>query len=157
MHVKPFGVYRETKRTTDIHLALLFWKAPLFWWFQRTTKGTPFWGVRQKRHTHFWAPIPWEVQLMTSPCGCGSNLSRRAYTGFGPCFHLPGQPILEFRFFFSHSHMAVHEVHEVHGSIKVCCATWWTPSPRLTTTGRSPGAPSSSAWLLELSEFFVLF
>ena len=24
--------------------------------------------------------------------------------GFGPCFHLPGQPILEFRFFLSHSH-----------------------------------------------------
>ena len=32
------------------------------------------------------------------PFGCGSKLKRRGYAGFGPCFPLPGQPILEFRF-----------------------------------------------------------
>ena len=31
--------------------------------------------------------------------GCGSKLNRRGYAGFGPCFHLPGQPVLEIRFF----------------------------------------------------------
>ena len=31
--------------------------------------------------------------------GCGSKLNRRGYAGFGPCFHLPGQAILEFLFF----------------------------------------------------------
>ena len=36
--------------------------------------------------------------------GCGSKLNRRGYEGFGPCFHLPAQPILV-PFFFSHSHI----------------------------------------------------
>ena len=34
-----------------------------------------------------------------SQCGCGSKLNRRGYADFGLCFHLPGQLILEFRFF----------------------------------------------------------
>ena len=38
------------------------------------------------------------------PCGCGSKLNRRGYySGFGPCFHLPG-----FHFgtgFLSHGHV----------------------------------------------------
>ena len=34
--------------------------------------------------------------------GCGSKLNRRGYAGFGPCFHLPGQPILGTGF-LSHS------------------------------------------------------
>ena len=31
--------------------------------------------------------------------GCGSKLNTGGYAGFGPYFHLPGQPILESRFF----------------------------------------------------------
>ena len=38
----------------------------------------------------------WSVMHLN---GCGSKLNRRGYAGFGPCFHLPGQPILEFQFF----------------------------------------------------------
>ena len=31
--------------------------------------------------------------------GCGSRIKSSCYAGFGPCFHLPGQPIWEYRFF----------------------------------------------------------
>ena len=36
--------------------------------------------------------------------GCGSKLTRRGYAGFGPCVHLPGQPILGYRFFEPQPH-----------------------------------------------------
>ena len=35
------------------------------------------------------------------------KLNRKGYAGFGLCFHLPGQPILEFRF-LSHSHVYIY-------------------------------------------------
>ena len=39
--------------------------------------------------------------------GCGSKLKRRGYAGFGPCFHLPGQPIFGTVFL---SHCQIHSL-----------------------------------------------
>ena len=71
--------------------------------------------------------------------GCGSKLNRRGYAGFGPCFHLPGQPIFGYRVFEPQpSSLTV-------GSLKTQSATRQGATPGCSAAARGPASETAPA------------